>query len=126
MKRRAHPTESQEQAAIFAWAARAKGRYPELALLHAIPNGGDRHPAVGARMKREGVKRGVPDICLPVPRGEYHGLYIELKAHGGRVSDDQKAWHLMLEAQGYWVSICWGFDSARERIENYLNEKWEE
>ena len=38
------PTEAQEQTALFQWAKMQSGKYPELALLHAIPNGGSRHP----------------------------------------------------------------------------------
>ncbi len=34
------PTEDTEQAHIFAWAAWASGKYPELDLMHHIPNGG--------------------------------------------------------------------------------------
>ena len=51
-----------EQAALFRWAEFARARLPELTLLHAIPNGGHRHKATAARLKAEGVKRGVPDL----------------------------------------------------------------
>ena len=34
-----------------------------------IPNGGSRHPAEAARLKAQGVKAGVPDLCIPVARG---------------------------------------------------------
>ena len=76
----------------FRWAALAKSRWPELVLLHAIPNGGHRHKAVAVRMKAEGMKAGVPDICLPVPRGSWHGLYLELKTEDGSVSRAQRRW----------------------------------
>ena len=83
------PTEEQEQRLLLAWAART-GR-PELRLLHAIPNGGKRLKSEAARLQAMGVKPGVPDLCLPVPRGKYHGLYIELKRlYGGRVSPAQR------------------------------------
>ena len=45
-----------------------------------------------ANLKKEGVKRGVPDICLPVSRGKYHGLYIEMKAGKNKPSKEQKEW----------------------------------
>ena len=50
--------EHREQAALFEWARYAGGRYPELALLFAVPNGGRRDAVTGARLKSEGVKAG--------------------------------------------------------------------
>lgn len=80
------PTEAQEQITLFSWAA--VQAIPELALLYHIPNGGSRHKAEAARLRAEGVRSGVPDLCLPVPRGGCHGLYIELKRlRGGRLSE---------------------------------------
>lgn len=81
------PTEAQEQMTLFSWAAMQSGKYPELNLLYHVPNGGSRHKAEAGRLRAEGVKAGVPDLCLPVARGQYHGLYIELKRQrGGRTS----------------------------------------
>lgn len=71
--------EAREQEALFRWADFAAGTMPELKLLYHIPNGGSRNKAEAANLKRQGVKAGVPDLFLPVPRGGYHGLYIELK-----------------------------------------------
>jgi hypothetical protein len=116
-------TESQEQIAIFQWAEFAKGKHPELSLLHAIPNGGLRTARTAGRLKREGVKPGVPDICLPVARAKWHGLYIELKAAKGKVSENQKAWIDALIQQGYFTSVCFGSATAIEIIEEYLNLK---
>jgi len=65
--------EHKEQKALFRWAGFRAQQKPELELLYAILNGGHRHKAVGRRLKAEGVKRGVPDICLPVPRGGFTG-----------------------------------------------------
>ena len=85
------PTEDVEQTQLFAWANFARGKYPELTLMYHVPNGGKRSKAEAVRFKAQGVKAGVPDICLPVPRGKYHGLYIELKrVKGGRVSAAQE------------------------------------
>jgi len=114
-------TESQEQRALFQWATLRSGRYPELALLHHIPNGGSRGKIEAARFKAEGVKAGVPDIFLPVPRGEHHGLYIELKRrHGSRISQAQAWWMEHLLGQGYCVAVCHGWGEAARVIEDYL------
>ena len=115
------PTEDTEQAHIFAWAAWASGKYPELDLMHHIPNGGKRSKSEAARFKAQGVKAGVPDIFLPCARGGYHGLYIELKrTKGGKLSAVQKEWIDALRGQDYKVIVCYGFDEAREVIISYL------
>lgn len=62
------PTESVEQQCLFRWAAFQSGRFPELALLYHVPNGGSRKKAEAGRFRAEGVKAGVPDLCLPVAR----------------------------------------------------------
>ena len=112
--------EHREQAALVEWARRAERRLPELRLLHAIPNGGDRHPAVAARLQAEGVRAGVPDLCLPVARGGWHGLYIELKAGRGRTSRAQRAWLAALQGEGYRAEVCRGWIPARNLILAYL------
>lgn len=115
------PAEDTEQAHIFAWATWAQGKYPELDLMHHIPNGGRRSKSEAARFKTQGVKAGVPDICLPCARGGYHGLYIELKrTKGGKLSAAQKEWIDALRGQGYKAIVCYGFDEAREVIISYL------
>ena len=117
-------TEASEQEALFAWAEYQKGKHPELELMYHIPNGGSRNKIEAARLKAQGVKPGVPDICLPVPRGKYHGLYIELKrTKGGRISSDQTVWLERLMQQGYAIAICLGWDDARNIIIKYLEER---
>ena len=114
-------TESQEQQLLFEWAALSAGRWPELALMYHIPNGGSRSKSEAGRFRAEGVKSGVPDICLPVARGGYHGLYIELKrVKGGRVSTAQQGWISALRDQGYYACVCKGWDDAAHVIKAYL------
>jgi hypothetical protein len=115
------PTESNEQQTLFEWARRMEGKWPELRMMYHIPNEGRRTARNGARLKAEGLKSGVPDICLPVPRGEHHGLYIELKRRkNARVTPEQMEWIEGLVAQGYVAAICRGCDEAIEVITGYL------
>ena len=94
---------------------------PELGLLYAIPNGGKRAIKTAIALKAQGVKSGVPDMCLPVARGGYHGLYIELKRQkGGVVSETQKSWITALAEQGYKAVVCRGADEAIGTIKEYL------
>lgn len=119
-------TESQQQQLLFEWAALAAGRWPELALMYHIPNGGSRSKSEAGRFRAEGVKAGVPDICLPAARGGYHGLYIELKrVKGGRVSPAQQGWIAALRDQGYCACVCKGWDDAAHVIKKYLENKIE-
>lgn len=119
-----YPTESEEQATLFSWAAMKSGKRPELRLLFHIPNGGERKKSEAARFKAEGVKPGVPDLFLPVARGPYHGLFIELKRQkGGRLSEAQRRWLDALRKQGYSAYVAFGWKDAAALIEIYLDEK---
>lgn len=117
------PTESAEQQWLFKWAAYESGAHPELELMYHIPNEGQRSRATGGRMRAEGLKKGVPDICLPVSRMGFHGLYIELKrTKYGRATEEQRAWLKKLTAEGYLACICHGWQAAARVITDYLNE----
>lgn len=119
------PDEGAEQATLFNWAKMRSSMYPELRLMFHIPNGGRRGKAEAGKFKMEGVKAGVPDIFLPAPRGEFHGLFIEMKKlRGGKVSAEQRAWIQDLRAQGYAAEVCCGWQEAAETISKYLDIPW--
>jgi hypothetical protein len=113
--------EDSEQAALIEWADRSTingirvGRH----LLH-IPNGGKRNAREAARLKRQGVRAGVPDLFLALPRGPAAGLFIEMKAAKGRTSEKQQEWLNRLALAGYATHVCHGFDAARRVITAYL------
>lgn len=124
--------EGKEQAALFkqaAWQyAALPDRYPGLNLMFAIPNGAylqgdkERRAIQGQRLRRQGVKEGVSDILLPVPRGVYHGLWIEMKAqkpHDAAVTDDQWWWIGQMNSLGYEAEVAYGSEHAWSFIEAY-------
>lgn len=76
--------------------------------------------AQGAARKRMGVKKGVPDFCLPVQRGGYAGLYLEMKRPGGHVREEQHRWLEHLDTQGYCTAVCYGWEQARDRLIAYM------
>lgn len=115
------PTEHQEQSTVISWADIQSLVLPELRLLFAIPNGGKRNVITATMLKREGVKAGVPDLCLPVPRGPFYGLYIEMKRRGGNTSKEQDWWIGQLIKQGYQVVVCFGAEEAISAVMQYLN-----
>jgi hypothetical protein len=113
--------EATEQVRLIQWAKRNSATVPALSMLFHIPNGGHRSKREGAMMKLQGVRRGIPDLCLPAPRNGHHGLWIEMKPLvGGTVSSEQSDWHAVLRAEGYAVHVCRGFDEASQAILKYL------
>lgn len=113
-------SEHDEQAALFRLIDTYAAQYPALLNVAAVPNGGHRRPAVAARLKAEGVKRGVPDCGIFIARQGYHGLFIEMKTAIGVVKPEQKVWHERLRAEGYRVEVCRGWVAAWNVICEYL------
>ncbi len=115
IKKKAVPLEDQEQIALADWLRTQKIKF------YAIPNGGYRYALEALKFKRMGAMAGVPDICIPIPSGVYHGLYIELKRRiGGVISDNQQSWLEFLNETGYYARVAYGFDEAREIVLSYL------
>jgi hypothetical protein len=109
------PSEASEQIKLCVALEKMKVLY------YAIPNGGRRDFNEACKFKRMGVQSGVPDLCIPVPRGKYHGMYIEMKrTKKSSVSDNQKYWIGLLNAQGYHAIACAGFPIALEAVLQYL------
>lgn len=110
------PTEDQEQTLFVTWLTKQGIKF------YAIPNGGHRHFLEAMKLKRTGVQAGVPDICVPIPSGDYHGLYIELKRQiGGKVSENQVGWLEFLRDQGYYATVSSGFEEAKEAVLHYFS-----
>lgn len=113
------------------WSLAHKGMGLDERLLHAIPNAGGFKGGFAsnvrrvAAMKAEGVRSGVSDYFLAVPRGTLHGLYLELKAGGpgitpGRLSKEQKEFGELVAFQGYGFKTAWGTDGAIKAVQEYL------
>lgn len=96
-------------------------RYPQC-LIWAIPNGGQRNAVVAAKLKAEGVLKGVPDLFIAVPRGEYHGLFVEMKAGKNKPTDEQCAVMGRLQGAGYKCAVCYSLDEFEKNINNYLHK----
>lgn len=114
-------TEHAEAVTLMKLVALHEGRYPALRNLFAIPNGGDRHPVVAAKMKGEGVKPGVPDYFLAVRTDSHAGLFVELKSASGYASREQKKWIERLRDNGYRCEVARGAEAAWRVITDYLS-----
>ncbi len=88
--------------------------------IFAIPNGGSRHVVEAVNLKRQGVRAGIPDLCIPMARQGYHALYIELKVGKNKPTPSQLAWQATLNLNGNLSVICYGADEAIKTIEGYM------
>ncbi|MBE9597159.1 VRR-NUC domain-containing protein [Moraxella sp. K2450] len=119
------------QKAVMAWA-----RWQPLApigiagklsdFIQHSPNGGARNPREGKNFKLMGTQAGFPDLFIYIPRGGYHGLFIELKrpktatSAKGQLQATQKAVIERLNSQGYKAVVCFGANEAIDEIKAYL------
>lgn len=113
-KKRGKP-EAHLQAACVRWLAAVHPRL--LPLLRAGAEGGSRNRIEAANLKRTGVQAGWPDLHLADGRP---GLWIELKAPGGRLSELQREKHTALRAAGYPVAVCYTVEEFATTITEYL------
>ena len=133
--------EHKESVALIGWRNLQLGKYPELATLIHIPNGGKRNIRVAQKLKAEGTRAGVSDYLLPVAREVVvpwtnensgvsgwsyplrNGLWIELKAGKNKPTDEQYEWLYLMRDQGYAAEWCVGWFEASELIMAYINGK---
>lgn len=122
-------SEHQQQCATVTW---FRYQYPQYAgYLFAIPNGGvlcdtpkTKRKLRMAYMFAEGFKSGVSDLFLAVPRGIYHGLWLEMKDTGKGVealTEAQLAHIKAMQAVGYAATFAAGFGHAQAVIKKYMN-----
>lgn len=105
---------------------------PELTWVFAIPNGGSRGSdkrsaqIVGAQMKAEGVKRGVSDFFVPIPRHGLAGLFVEMKReNGGRESGEQKSFGAAMRGFGFGYMVAHGWIASANAIMAWMGApKW--
>lgn len=116
------PTEYAEQCSIFRRAQLHIREWPELRFLNGSLNGVRLTIGQAVKCKNVGMKKGYPDLFLPIKRRNYSGLFIELKRiEGGWADPDQRLWATMLTSQGYRHEFCKGADAAWAVIVNYLS-----
>lgn len=116
-------SEHDSQSALITWWSYAHKRYglPEFALF-AVPNGGARHIAVAAKLKAEGVRKGIFDLCLTAPHNGFNSLWIEMKHGRNKLTPEQADFKAFIEGQGGMCAVCWDWQSARKEIEDYLGD----
>lgn len=119
------PLEHEEQKAVVKWFDAA---YPQYSgRLFAVPNGAHLAGNTGQRaakinkMKAEGMRVGVPDLCLPVSRCNRFGLFIEMKRQtGNKATEAQLDWIDFLNTEDYAAGVCKGAEQAIKVISAYM------
>jgi hypothetical protein len=117
-------TEHQIQEAIFSWFEVAVNKYPDLDLAYSTASGVRMPIGLLMKCKRLGiVKKGLPDIVIPIPKGPYHSMYIELKitkSSPSRTSAEQINYVDRLNSLGHYAIVLKGFNNTVNEIEKYL------
>lgn len=121
LKRRNAQSEAIEQAKVIAWAKLHERNYPYLWLLHCSLNGVKMTKVQAVRAIEQGMKKGVADLFLPVKKGIYSGLYIEMKSAKGRTSIDQSKFLKAVSDNSYAAFVCYSAVEAIDKIKAYYD-----
>lgn len=123
------PLEAEVQKALFEFmaTARIETGAPIGDYAYAVPNGtmfagtAQQRAKYSNALKSQGLRPGVSDVVIALPRGQYHGAYIELKREAkSKVGDDQRIWLTRVEAVGYYSALACGLDSAISHVREYI------
>ena len=111
--------EHYQQAALFKWRDKQLKVYPQLKWMYATVNSSKLTPRQGAWLKSEGKRKGVWDIFLPHPSGNYCGLWIEMKSGKNGLTEEQKEFREDLK-EYYCFAVCYSAKEAEESIIKYF------
>ena len=96
-------------------------RYPDLRWLHSIPNGLRCSMGTAQKAKREGLTAGIADVFLPLPKENFHGLYLEFKKKGGYQSEAQKRFQFWCAEKGYDYHVVRDAETAIQIVKAYVS-----
>lgn len=111
-----------EQRSLFAWVR----RQPWADAWAHWPNE-RRNRGEAMELARQGVRKGMPDNWLILEVAGRPGAVSELKRRGvtrSAVSDEQRAWLLRLETQGWAVGAHRGWEEAADFFTAYVAGAW--
>lgn len=117
------PSEHQEQSRFFAVIRRMAETDPRLQGAFAIPNGFLDSKSKRIRAWEEGILSGVPDVFIPWPSKGHHGLFLEFKAQGGRVTKAQEDFLNLAHSRGYKAQVVYGLREGLQALKDYLEEE---
>ena len=79
--------------------------------------------SIEAKMKLLGKKKGIPDIFIPLGRGEYNGMYVEMKFGRNKTTKEQDFWLRRLSKLNYYCVVCYSSQEAIKEFEKYEKGK---
>lgn len=124
VRRRARTTrkiESPEhdmQKAFFEWLNLVHPEEDEVTF--AVPNGVRCSKSQAVKLKAEGLKAGIPDVFMGVPRGTFPGLFIEFKIKPNKPSEAQKSKIASFKSRGYRCEVIYNIDDAMNLVNEYV------
>ncbi|CAK0753157.1 VRR-NUC domain-containing protein [Gammaproteobacteria bacterium] len=123
-------SEHDQQAIVVSWAKLHEAQHPELALLFAVPNAGKRSIGAAKYYLAEGLKSGVPDLILPVPRDldngrSFVGLAVEMKDGKNKTTEKQDWWLEHLNIFGWYCAVSYSAEAAVKTICYYLEMEYD-
>lgn len=77
-----------------------------------IPNEGKRTSRYGKSLKDMGMRPGVSDLFIAMPRHGYSGAWLELKSKNGVLSDAQRQFKKDMQAQNYFTETCYSLEET--------------
>lgn len=89
-----------------------------------IPNEGKRTKLGHINAVAKGLVPGASDNFIPAVRGNWHGLFLELKAKGKRPTSDQWDFGMTMQACGFAFAWADGIDMAIRVVEQYMAGKY--
>lgn len=111
--------ESKEQITFLDWLSL---QHPTIRpYVFHIPNERKAKKITGYILKLMGVMPGVSDLFLAIPTQKYHGLFIEMKAKNGRLTESQKEFMAKMIGKGYHAQVCYSWEEAMNLTTAYLN-----
>lgn len=113
--------EEREQTTFFDYCRLKALTDPRYSAVFHIPNENKSSIPRRIALLKAGLKKGIPDICAPIPRGGYGALYIEMKIKPNKPSAEQIAVLKHLNDLGNYAVVCWSSNEAIEVLEKYLN-----
>jgi hypothetical protein len=118
-------SEHEEQKAVIKWCddyaqirwrKSVNGKFP----IFAVPNAAKRKFKTAAYLIAEGLRSGVLDLFMPIARGGFHGLAIEMKYDDRTPFDEQEGWLEFLSSENYKTCVCWSAAEAIKEITVYM------
>lgn len=75
----------------------------------------------GKMLKKMGVKAGVLDLFISIPKQKKSGLWLEIKVKKNVLSPFQKQFMENQIKNGFAVACCWGIEAVQKVISLYLS-----